>query len=46
MTVKDGKITKATDEELYKFWLKHWAEFYSYDEYKQRVIEAGTEVVE
>lgn len=46
MTVKDGKIIQATNDELYSFWLKHWAEFYPYDEYKQRVIDAGTEVVE
>ena len=47
MEIKDGKIAKATDLELYKFWVESgWCDFYPYPEYKDRVKALGTEVIE
>lgn len=46
MEVKDGKIVKATDQELFEHWLKHWSDLIPYEEYKQRVKYLGTVVEE
>lgn len=47
MEIKGGKIVKATDIELYEYWLKSgWSDIYSYTEYKNKVKELGTKVVE
>lgn len=47
MEIKGGKIVKATDLELYEYWLKSgWGDIYSYTDYKNRVKELGTEVIE
>lgn len=47
MEIKDGKIVKTTDIELYGYWLKSgWSDIYSYIDYKEKVKELGTEVIE
>ena len=46
MEIKYGKIIKITDKELYEFWLEHWSDFYSYNDYKTKCIELGTKVVD
>lgn len=46
MEIANGKITKATNIELYEFWLQHWSDIYSYIDYKERIKELGTEVIE
>ena len=46
MEIKDGKIVSATNVELYEYWLKQWSDIYSYIEYKNKVKELGTEVIE
>ena len=46
MEIKDGKIIKATNAELHKYWLEHWWELMSYTDYKNKCIELGTEVIE
>ena len=46
MTIEKGKIVKCTDQELYKYWLKMWADMYDYDDYKRRVKANGTEVTD
>lgn len=46
MTIEDGKIIKATDDELFKHWLENWSDFYSYTEYKYRMIKKGVEIVD
>ena len=46
MDIKDGKIIKCTESELYSYWLKRWSDLYSFDDYKRRCIELGTEVEE
>ena len=47
MEIKGGKIVKATNIELYKYWLKSgWSDIYSYTEYKNKVRELGTKVIE
>lgn len=47
MEVKNGKIVEATDIELYEYWLESgWCDVYSYTEYKSRVKELGTRVIE
>lgn len=47
MEVKCGKIVEATDIELFEHWLElGWCNIYSYTEYKNRVKELGTKVIE
>lgn len=47
MKIKNGKIVKATEEELFSYWLKaEFCEIMSFGEYKRRCIELGTEVIE
>lgn len=46
MKIKYGKIIEARDEELYEFWLTQWSDIYSYTEYKDKVKELGTRVIE
>lgn len=46
MEIKYGKIIEANDDELYEFWLVHWSDVYSYTEYKDKVKELGTKVIE
>ena len=46
MEVKDGKITKCSDSELYGYWLKRYSYFMSYPDFKAACIEAGTVVEE
>lgn len=46
MEIKNGKIIKTTNIELYEYWLKRWSDVYSYTEYKNKVKELGTEVIE
>lgn len=47
MEIKDGKIVKATNIELYEYWLKSgWSDIYSYTEYKNKVKQLGTKVIE
>ena len=47
MEIKGGKIVKATDLELYEYWLESgWCDVYSYPDYKNRVKELGTRVIE
>ena len=47
MEGKYGKIVEATDIELYEYWLESgWCDVYSYTDYKNRVKELGTRVIE
>lgn len=46
MEVRNGKIVKATSQELFEYWLKQWSDLLPYDEYKRRVMDAGTEVTD
>ena len=47
MEIKDGKIVSATNIELYEYWLKSgWSDIYSYTEYKNKVKQLGTKVIE
>lgn len=47
MEIKDGKIVKATNIELYEYWLTSgWSDIYSYTEYKNKIKELGTKVIE
>ena len=47
MVIKVGKIVEATDAELYEYWLESgWCDVYSYTDYKNRVKELGTRVIE
>lgn len=46
MEVKNGKIIKATDLELYSFWLTNWSDIYSYTDYKNQCIQIGVEVTD
>lgn len=47
MTVKNGKIIKATESELFGHYLKQgWDDIMSFPEYKQRCIALGTEIIE
>lgn len=47
MEVKCGKIIEATDIEPFEYWLESgWCDVYSYTDYKNRVKELGTRVIE
>lgn len=47
MTVKDGKIVKATEEELYSHYLKRgFDDIMSFSEYMNRCSELGTKIIE
>ena len=46
MEVRNGKIVKATNQELFEYWLKQWSDLLPYDEYKRRVKYLGTVVTE
>ena len=47
MEVKSGKIVEATDIELFRYWSESgWCDDYSYPDYKNRVKELGTRVIE
>ena len=47
MEIERGKIVSATDIELYEYRLESgWCDVYSYTDYKNRVKELGTKVIE
>ena len=47
MTIKNGKIAKATEDELFGHYLKlGWDNIMSFTDYKRRCVELGTEIVE
>lgn len=46
MVIKDGKIRKATENELYTYWLRNWSDFMSYTDYKQGCLANGTEITD
>ena len=47
MEIERGKIVEATDIELFRYWLESgWSDIYSYTEYKNKVKELGTRVIE
>ena len=47
MEIERGKIVSATDIELFRYWLESGqCDVYSYTEYKSRVKELGTKVIE
>jgi len=47
MTVKNGKILRCTDDELFQFYVdSDWCEIMDYNEYKRRCIENGTAVTD
>lgn len=47
MEIKNGKIVEATDIELYEYWITSgWSYIYSYTDYKNKVKELGTKVIE
>jgi hypothetical protein len=46
MTIKDNKIIKATEPELWSHWYNRgWWELYDFDDYKRRCIANGTEII-
>lgn len=47
MEIERGKIVSATDIELFIHWLESgWCDVYSYTDYKNRVKELETKVIE
>jgi hypothetical protein len=46
MVVKDNKIVKCTEAELFIFWLKRWSNLIDYYTYKKMCQKQGTEVVD
>lgn len=47
MTIKNGKIAKATEDELFDVYLeREFDDIMSFPDYKQRCVELGTEIVE
>lgn len=45
MKIEDGKITQATEEELYVYWLRNWSDFLSYTDYKKGCLENGVQII-
>ena len=45
MIIENGKITQATEDELFKYWLKQWSDLYSYSDYKRRMIRLGVDII-
>lgn len=41
MKVINGKIREASESELFEYWLKHFDDIYSYQDYKQSMIRHG-----
>lgn len=46
MEIKDGKIIRATENELFNYWLIRFDDVMPFSEYKERCIELGTEVIQ
>lgn len=46
MEIKKGKIVKATDSELYKYWLRQYSDIMSYTDYKNKMINLGVTIIE
>ena len=46
MVIADGKIQRATEEELHIYWLRNWSDFCSWPEYKRNCIAVGTEITD
>lgn len=46
MKVVNGKIVEATELELYQYWLTRFSDVFSFNEYKAKVQQAGTTIVE
>ena len=47
MKIENGKIVRATRLELYEYWLiSGWSDVMSFPDYRYKVQELGTEVVE
>ena len=47
MIIKDGKIVKATEEELYSHYLRRgFDDIMSFSEYMNRCSELGAEIIE
>lgn len=47
MTIKDGKIKRATEDELFSVYLKRcFDDIMSFGDYKKRCQDLGTEIVE
>lgn len=46
MEIKKGKIVKATDGELYKYWLRQYSDIMSYTDYKNKMINLGVTIIE
>ena len=47
MTIKNGKIAKATESELFGVYLQRgFDDIMSFPDYKQHCVELGTEIVE
>ena len=41
MTIENGKIIKATESELYKYWLDRWSDIYSFDQFIYMMKDKG-----
>ena len=47
MKLENNKIVEATEDELYKYWIKSsWCDFMDFNEYKRRCENNGTKIVE
>jgi hypothetical protein len=47
MTIKNGKIAKATESELFEIYLKRgFDDIMSFIDYKNRCVELGTQIID
>lgn len=45
MKVKNGKIIEITETELFNYWLYHFDEIYTFDEYKLSMINHNVKII-
>lgn len=45
MKIKNGKIIEITETELFNYWLCHFDEIYTFDEYKLSMINHNVKII-
>lgn len=45
MKVINNKIIEITEEELFDYWLKHYDDIYTYEEYKIAMLKCNVNII-
>ena len=46
MVVEDGKIVKATNDELFEYWMQRYDDVFTYEQFKLGCMANGTLIVQ